>query len=95
MSGFVLIRVVFQKKLYFFFDEIQLVSQWQMIVNSLRVDLPSDIFITGSNASILSGELATLLSGRYVQINVYPFSFAEFVELKCMHSFQVIGHGFR
>lgn len=70
------------KKLYFFFDEIQLVSQWQMIVNSLRVDLPSDIYITGSNASILSGELATLLSGRYVQINVYPFSFAEFVELK-------------
>ncbi|WP_425533530.1 AAA family ATPase [Weissella cibaria] len=52
------------------------------MINSLRVDLPSDIYITGSNASILSGELATLLSGRYVQVDVYPFSFAEFITLK-------------
>ena len=70
------------KKLYFFFDEVQLVDRWQAVINSLRVDLPSDIYITGSNASILSGELATLLSGRYVQVDVYPFSFAEFITLK-------------
>lgn len=61
------------KKPYFFFDEVQLVDGWQAVINSLWVDLLSDIYITGSNASILSGELATLLSGRYVQVDVYPF----------------------
>ncbi|MDR0899184.1 MAG: ATP-binding protein [Lactobacillaceae bacterium] len=65
-------------KVYFFFDEIQIAKDWQKIVNSLRVDFDSDIYITGSNASILSGELATLLSGRYVKFDIYPFSFSEF-----------------
>ncbi|UOX37057.1 ATP-binding protein [Weissella cibaria] len=69
-------------KIYFIFDEIQMVSDWQRVINSLRVNYDSDITITGSNAQMLSGELATHLSGRYIEINVYPLSFAEFLNFK-------------
>ena len=68
-------------KVYFFFDEIQEVNEWEKCVNSLRVELDCDIYITGSNAKLLSGELATYLSGRYVEFIIYPFSFMEFSEL--------------
>ena len=68
-------------KAYLFFDEIQEVSEWERCVNSLRVELDCDIYITGSNAKLLSGELATYLAGRYVEFVIYPFSFAEFCEL--------------
>lgn len=63
---------------YLFFDEIQEVEGWERVVNSLRVSHHADIYITGSNAHLLSGELATLLAGRYVAFPVYPFSFAEY-----------------
>ena len=66
-------------KVWFFFDEIQEVAQWEKCVNSCRVDFDCDIYITGSNAKLLSGELATLLGGRYVEFVVYPFSFAEYL----------------
>jgi len=65
-------------KVYLFFDEIQEVDDWERCVNSLRVELDCDIYITGSNARLLSGELATYLAGRYVEFVIYPFSFAEF-----------------
>lgn len=68
-------------KVYLFFDEIQEVKDWEKCINSLRVSLDCDIYITGSNAKLLSGELATYLGGRYVEFIIYPFSFAEFVEL--------------
>ncbi len=68
-------------KVYLFFDEIQEVSSWEKCVNSLRIDIDCDIYITGSNAKLLSGELATYLGGRYVEFVIYPFSFAEFKEL--------------
>ena len=68
-------------KVYLFFDEIQEVKGWEKCVNSLRVTLDCDIYITGSNARLLSGELATYLGGRYVEFVIYPFSFAEFMEL--------------
>ena len=68
-------------KVYLFFDEIQEVKDWEKCVNSLRVKLDCDIYITGSNAKLLSGELATCLGGRYVEFVIYPFSFAEFMEL--------------
>jgi len=68
-------------KVYLFFDEIQEVTKWEKCVNSLRVALDCDIYITGSNAKLLSGELATYLAGRYVEFVIYPFSFAEFLEL--------------
>ena len=68
-------------KVYLFFDEIQEVSEWEKCVNSFRVSLDCDIYITGSNARLLSGELATYLGGRYVEFIIYPFSFTEFLEL--------------
>lgn len=68
-------------KAYLFFDEIQEVDAWEKCINSLRVELDCDIYITGSNARLLSGELATYLAGRYVEFVIYPFSFAEFIEL--------------
>ena len=70
-----------QGKAYLFFDEIQEVINWEKCINSLRVTLDCDIYITGSNAKLLSGELATYLGGRYVEFVIYPFSFTEFSEL--------------
>ena len=71
------------KSYYVFLDEIQEVEEWERCVNSLRVDeeLRFDIYITGSNAKLLSGELSTYLAGRYIEFIVYPFSFKEFFEI--------------
>lgn len=68
-------------KVYLFFDEIQEVENWEKCINSLRITLDCDIYITGSNAKLLSGELSTYLGGRYVEFIIYPFSFSEFIEL--------------
>jgi len=67
---------------YLLIDEIQYVDAWQEVINGFRVSYNCDIVLTGSNAKLLSGELASLLSGRYVEIPVYPFSFHEFLEAK-------------
>ena len=66
-------------KLYVLLDEIQEVNAWEQVINSLRVDFDCDIYVTGSNAKLLSGELATLLAGRYVEIRVYPLDFQEYL----------------
>lgn len=64
-------------KVYLFFDEIQELTGWEKLINSLMIDFDADIYITGSNAKLLSGELATYLGGRYVEFKIYPFSFKE------------------
>lgn len=74
------------KKVYLLFDEIQMVEGWQRVVNGICVSFNSDIIITGSNANMLSGEIATLLSGRYIEIPIYPFSFSEFLHVKGIKS---------
>ena len=68
-------------KIYFFFDEIQMVSGWERVINSLSVDKDCDIYITGSNSTLISGDLATLLSGRYTAFEIYPFTFDEFMQI--------------
>jgi predicted AAA+ superfamily ATPase len=68
-------------KWFLFFDEIQEVANWEGVINSFRVDFDADIYITGSNAKLLSGELATMIAGRYVQFTVYPLSYKEFLSL--------------
>ncbi|MBC2199273.1 ATP-binding protein [Listeria seeligeri] len=73
-------------KIYLLFDEIQVVEGWQRVINGIRVSYNSDISITGSNANMLSGELATLLSGRYIEIPIYPLSFSEFLNVKGIES---------
>lgn len=70
-----------EKKYYLFFDEIQNVQNFEKAINSFRL-LNTSIFITGSNAKLLSGELATLLSGRYVSFKILPFTFTEAVEIQ-------------
>ena len=67
-------------KYYVILDEVQMVSGWMRAVNSLRVDFDVDIYITGSNAYLLSSDFATLLSGRYVEIKMLPLSFREFLD---------------
>lgn len=71
-----------KKKCYIFLDEIQEVKDWEKCINSLRVneEYNFDIYITGSNAKLLSGELSTYLAGRYVEFVIYPFSFKEFLD---------------
>lgn len=64
-------------KVYIFLDEIQVVNKWEEVVSSLLVDVDCDIYITGSNSKLLSGELATLIAGRYIQIHIYPFTLSE------------------
>lgn len=73
-------HVKLKNKIYFLFDEVQEVNGWQKLINGLRVAYDCDIYITGSNANLLSGELATYLSGRYVEIQVFPLSFTELLK---------------
>lgn len=73
-------RIPPQGKTYLIFDEIQMVQSWQKAVDSFLVDYDVDIYITGSNAWLLSSEFSTLLSGRYVEIRMLPLSFAEFLD---------------
>ena len=82
LYNFIKERLHKTKTTYIFLDEIQQVENFQKAVDSLYVKDNVDIYITGSNAYLLSGELATLLSGRYIEINMLPLSFAEFCELR-------------
>ncbi len=82
LYNFIKERLHESKTTYIFLDEIQQVENFQKAVDSLYVKKNVDVYITGSNAYLLSGELATLLSGRYIEINMLPLSFAEFCELK-------------
>ena len=72
---------------YLFFDEIQEVQGWEKTVNSLRVKFHADIYITGSNSRLLSGELATYIAGRYISFMVYPFSYREFKMVNADYTF--------
>lgn len=79
-------RIIPEKRMYLFFDEIQRVNAWEDAVNSFRVDFDCDIYITGSNAYLLSSEYSTYLSGRCVEIKMLPLSFGEFLDF---HGFEV------
>ncbi|MCP1103229.1 putative AAA+ superfamily ATPase [Aequitasia blattaphilus] len=80
LNDYVLEKIIKGKKTYLFFDEIQEVEEWEKAINSFRATLDCDIYITGSNSKLLSGELATHLSGRYISIKIMPFTFAEACE---------------
>lgn len=82
LYAYIVDKIVPDKKNYVFLDEIQMVNDYQKAVDSLFIRDNIDIYITGSNAYLLSGELATLLSGRYVEINMLPLSFAEYRSAK-------------
>ena len=75
-------RIAEQPHVYLFFDELQNVENWEKAINALRVDADCDIYVTGSNAFLLSSELATLISGRYVEIPMQPLTFAEYLDFR-------------
>ncbi len=79
LYGHIVARIPKDRRSYVLLDEIQQVESWERAVNSLMVDRPVDLYITGSNAYLLSSELATLLSGRYVEIRMLPLSFKEYL----------------
>lgn len=79
-------RIIPNKRMYLFFDEVQHVLKWETAINSFRVDFDADIYITGSNAYMLSSEYPTYLSGRCVEIKMLPLSFSEFIDF---HGFKV------
>ena len=82
LNKYVKENIIDEKKYYVFLDEIQKVDKFEEVVNSLRASLDNiSIFITGSNSKLLSNELSTVLSGRYVLFNIYPLSYKEFIEL--------------
>lgn len=72
-------HIIPNKRMYLFFDEVQRVPKWEDAINSFRVDFNCDIYVTGSNAYMLSSEYATYLSGRCVEIKMLPLSFSEFL----------------
>lgn len=78
--GYVKERIVPKKRMYLFFDELQRIEAWEDAINAFRVDLDCDIYITGSNAYLLSSEYSTYLSGRCVEIKMLPLSFKEFLD---------------
>lgn len=69
------------KKLYLLLDEVQNIEEWEKAVNSFLVDIDADIYVTGSNANLLSSELTTLLAGRVYTVQIYPLSFAEYIQI--------------
>ena len=73
-------RIVANKRMYLFFDEVQRVKNWENAINAFRVDFNCDIYITGSNAYLISSEYATYLAGRCVEIKMLPLSFVEFID---------------
>jgi len=81
LNTYVKERIQDEKMYYLFFDEIQNVDNFEKVVNSLRASQKVSIFITGSNSRLLSEELSTVLSGRYVSFRINPLSFKEIVEL--------------
>ncbi len=80
LNGYISERMPHDRRIYVLMDEIQRVEMWERTVNSLSADYDADVYVTGSNAYLLSSELSTYLSGRYVEIEVLPFSFKEFLQ---------------
>ena len=82
LNDYIKEKIKDNKEYYVFLDEIQNVEKFEIVVNSLRASLENiSIFITGSNSKLLSNELSTVLSGRYVLFNIYPLTFKEYIEL--------------
>lgn len=75
-------HIIKNKQMYLFIDEVQELLEWSQVINSIRVSFQCDIYVTGSNSTLFSGEHLTYLSGRYVEIKIFPLSFKEFLEFR-------------
>jgi predicted AAA+ superfamily ATPase len=92
---FVKSKIVNKQRYYILLDEIQEVASWEKAVNSFLVDFDTDIYITGSNSRLLSSELATYLSGRYIEFHIYPLSFAECLLFKNIRTHKAVSNIYR
>lgn len=79
-------RISLSKKTYLFLDEVQEIDGWEKVVNSLASDYDVDIYVTGSNSRMMSSEISTYLTGRYITFHIYTLSFKEYLDFKSMHS---------
>ena len=79
-------KITQAEKTYFFLDEIQEIDGWEKVVNSLAAEYNADIYVTGSNSRMMSSEISTYLTGRYVAFHVYTLSFQEYLEFKSQHT---------
>lgn len=79
-------RLIPDKRTYLFLDEIQEIESWEKMVNSLMIDYNVDIYVTGSNSRMMSSEISTYLTGRYVSFRIYPLNFSEYLEFRNMYS---------
>lgn len=89
LHEYLLDRIVDHSKVYILIDEVQEVEEWAKVINSLRVSLNTDLYVTGSNSRMFLGEHLTYLSGRYVELKVYPLSFKEFLFFKSYNRFNI------
>jgi len=94
LNNYIKDKITKKSKYYLFFDEIQNVESWEKAINSFKSTMNVSIFVTGSNSKLLSGELATLLSGRYVSFKIAPFSFEEIIEYKKLKTREDIENAF-
>ena len=94
LNKYVKSKIIDSEKYYLFFDEIQMVEKWEKTINSFKATLNVSIFVTGSNSKLLSSELATLLSGRYVSFRIQPFAFSEVIKLKNLTDIRDIEEAF-
>ncbi|MCH3918283.1 MAG: ATP-binding protein [Spirochaetia bacterium] len=79
------------KRRYVLIDEVQEISEWAKIINSIRVSFNVDLYVTGSNSRLFAGEHLTYLTGRYIEIRMYPLSFSEFIQFRAESSLQTAG----
>ncbi len=79
-------RIQHQDKVYLFFDEIQEVKDWEKVINSLMIEYNVDIYVTGSNSRMLSSEISTYLTGRYISFKIFPLSFQEYLNFKSIYT---------
>ncbi|QEN05442.1 ATP-binding protein [Thiospirochaeta perfilievii] len=82
IHNYIKVKVKDSSRIYLLIDEVQEISNWAKVINSLRVSFNADIYVTGSNSRMFSGEHLTYLSGRYIEIKVLPLSFKEFLEFR-------------
>lgn len=82
LHRFIESKIIKDSRMYFLIDEVQEIEEWAKVINSLRVSFNADVYVTGSNSRMFAGEHLTYLSGRYIELKVFPLSFKEFIEFR-------------
>jgi len=92
LHNYIKTKVIDDSRMYFLIDEVQEIEEWAKVINSLRVSFNVDIYVTGSNSRMFAGEHLTYLSGRYIELKVFPLSFKEFLEFRGYDTHEVEKH---